>query len=571
MTSQFPVLVLTLTWAVLAMSLMGWGLLGARWILPTGASPSVVLRRALWIGLLVVTVAAMALDAALPLGGSAALWMLGAVVAIGLVSAVVVVSGAIRRSGRGLPALWWGSLVLLAAIVFVFAGWALGQPSNYDTGLYHIGAIHYARDFPLIPGLANLHERFGFNSSMWSLSAWLGSPVWTGNEFRVINGLLVTLLLTDTTLRIVGSHRSRVLPGTVIMTVGLVLVLGVLAQYPGRLLASSAQDTAALILGLVAVAYFSDAMSQRDWWMRPEQRSALAVSILVATSGALMRPLAWVLVAMFVLVALATAAVGGHVLTAVRSLTPAALLVLIAGAVVAVRDYLLSGWLLYPAGLVAFPVDWRYPDPAVSSDRITAWARTPFQDVDTTLASSSWVGGWLERLPTDWSIPTLGALLLLALVLWWRGRGRRDPWLYRGCLWALFPVFALVIAWFITAPDPRFAWAGIVGLGLVPVGFLAQEIRLSRMLMGSVAALAALLVLASVRGSWTQWSLVPVDPPVAETIEGVLSDGTAVVMPTPGDQCWATYPLCRPQYESDAVELRGPTVESGFRPMPSAS
>ena len=569
--SQFPVLVLTLTWVVLGMSVMGWGLLGSRWILPTGLSSALVLRQALWIGLFAFAVTAMALDTALPLGGPVALWIAGLVVAVGLVSASVFIIGALRRTGIGVPFPWWVGFLLLPVVLLVYAGWALGQPSNYDLGLYHIGSIHYARDFPLIPGLVNLHERFGFNSSMWPLSAWLGSPVWMGNEFRIINGLLLALLLAEMVLRIVGSSHSRVLPGTVIMVIGSVLVLGVLAQYPGRLLASSAQDTAALILGLVALAYFSDAMSERDWWIRPEGRSALASSVVVATSGALMRPLAWILVAMFVAVALITAAVGRHVSLALRSLRPIALVVVIAGVVVAVRDYLLSGWLLYPASLVAFPVDWRYPDPSVSSNRITAWARAPFQDVDTTLASSSWVGSWLERLPTDWSIPTLGALLLLALVLWWRGRVGRAPWLWRGCLWALLPVLALVLAWFITAPDPRFAWAGIVALGLVPVGFLAQDIRLSRMLMGGVAALAALLVLATVRGSWAEWSLVPVDPPVAETIEGVLSDGTAVVMPTPGDQCWATHPLCRPQYESDAVELRGPSVGNGFRPMSSAS
>ena len=570
-TSHFSVLLLTITWLVAAVSLMGWGLIVARWLVPSDKLSITALRHALWIGLLVFTIGALALDIAVPLGGSIALWAVGAFVVIGLGSIGLHVITSARFGARHLPRRSWVGALVLLLLLFVYAGWALGAPSNYDTGLYHIGAINYARDFPLIPGLANLHERFGFNSSMWPLSAWLGAGVWAGQEFRIVNGLMLTLLLVDTTLRVLGRRGTVLLPGTVISVVGTVLVLGVLAQYPGRLLASSAQDTAALILGLVALAYLSDAMSQRDWSMRPEGRSAVTLSIVAATSGALMRPLAWVLVIAMVAVALVTSGIDGNLRVAWRSLRRVTVVVIIAGVVIAVRDYVMSGWLLYPAGLFGFPVDWRYPDPSTSSDRISAWARTPFQDVETTLADSSWVSGWLTRLPTDWSIPTLGALLLLALGLWWRNRRLSSTGVCRGCFWALVPVFALVVAWMITAPDPRFAWAGIVGLGLVPVGYLAQSVPLNTLLAGGAASLAALLVLAGVRGSWGEWSPLPVDPPVVETVAGSLSDGTEVRIPTPGDQCWVTYPLCRPQYESEAVELRGSSLRSGFRPTTSVS
>jgi len=37
---------------------------------------------------------------------------------------------------------------------------------NYDTGLYHWQTIKWLIQEPLVPGLANLHDRFGFNS-MW--------------------------------------------------------------------------------------------------------------------------------------------------------------------------------------------------------------------------------------------------------------------------------------------------------------------------------------------------------------------------------------------------------------------
>ena len=571
MVGPFFVLALAMMWVVLAASLAGLGMLVVRSRSRSTRFSSRQFRQSLWVGLLLVTVVALLLGIVWPLGSGIALWVLLVLIGFGLLIATWQMVAAIRQCGSAPSARWWICGVVLGILLLVCAGWALGEPTNYDTGLYHIGAINYARDFPTITGLANLHERFGFNSSMWPLSAWLGSLGWAGNEYRLVNGLLLTLLLADAALRLVGAKRTPVLPGTVITVLGSILVLGAMAQYPGRLLASSAQDSAALILGLVAVAYFSDAMARRRWWERPEARAALSVAVIAAISGALMRPLGWVLAAGIWTVALVVAALGREMLAAARSLAPVTVVAVLAGVLMGVRDYILSGWLLYPAGLIGFRVEWRYPDPSVSSDRIAAWARTPFQDVQSTLADSSWVGGWLQRLPTDWSIPALGALLGLAGLLWWLSRGRRDQWLWRGCVAALAPVALLLIAWFITAPDPRFAWAGIVGLGLVPVGFLAQDVPPTRLLFGAGAVLAALLVLASVRGSWEAWSWRAVAPPTAEIIDGELDDGTAVVMPTPGDQCWETYPFCRPQYESPAIERRGTGLADGFRPIPNAS
>ena len=522
--------------------------------------------------MLASTLLAMVLDVLLPLGGAVARWIALGALGVGLAWMVRWGFLVLRGNRRAIPAKVWllGGLGVL--VILVFSGWALGEPTNYDTGLYHIGAIGYARDFAAVPGLANLHERFGFNSSMWPLSAWLGAAWWPGNEIRIVNGVLLAVLLAELSLRIVGlngSRRSRISPGTAIVMIGTVLVLGVLAQYPGRLLASSAQDTAALILGLVAIAYFSDAMRGSNWWHMSRDSNAAVTAVVLAVSGALMRPLGWVLVAGMVLTAFIVAARARQVNAARRPLIVMVTVGAVAGSVTAVRDWFLSGWLLYPAGVLGFPVDWRFPDPSVSSDRITAWARTPFQDVDTTLASFQWVGGWLARLPTDWSIPALAGLLALSGLLWRFSAKMEGVRPLSGMLRSLAPVAALLIAWLVTAPDPRFAWAPIIGLGLIPVGFLARQVAVNQLLLGSGLVLVSLLVLASLRGSWAAWSVTPVEPRTATVEESSLGDGTQVLVPVGGDQCWRTYPLCRPDYESVGVQQRGSGLNAGFKPLSS--
>ena len=44
-------------------------------------------------------------------------------------------------------------------------------PKTFDSYLYHINAIIWNEKFSVIPGLANLHDRYGFNSASFIFNA----------------------------------------------------------------------------------------------------------------------------------------------------------------------------------------------------------------------------------------------------------------------------------------------------------------------------------------------------------------------------------------------------------------
>ncbi|EMO63800.1 hypothetical protein LEP1GSC133_1179, partial [Leptospira borgpetersenii serovar Pomona str. 200901868] len=50
---------------------------------------------------------------------------------------------------------------LLSALIFFLYP---PSPFAYDSGLYHIQSIKWIQEYSVVPGLANLHGRFGFNS-----------------------------------------------------------------------------------------------------------------------------------------------------------------------------------------------------------------------------------------------------------------------------------------------------------------------------------------------------------------------------------------------------------------------
>jgi hypothetical protein len=56
---------------------------------------------------------------------------------------------------------------------FYLANLTLAPVGNDDSPLYHLGLVRYFSEHSIIPGLANIHNRFGLSSSIYPLSAFL--------------------------------------------------------------------------------------------------------------------------------------------------------------------------------------------------------------------------------------------------------------------------------------------------------------------------------------------------------------------------------------------------------------
>ena len=69
-------------------------------------------------------------------------------------------------------------------VVIWLANRATGPNAEYDAGLYHIAAIKWTKLYFIVPGLANLHMRLGFSSTITLLSGADGPGF--GRAMRVI-------------------------------------------------------------------------------------------------------------------------------------------------------------------------------------------------------------------------------------------------------------------------------------------------------------------------------------------------------------------------------------------------
>ncbi len=63
-------------------------------------------------------------------------------------------------------------LILALLTGFILASiLSIRVESAYDTGLYHIQAIKWIQEYPIIFGIANIHTRFGFNNILYNFAA----------------------------------------------------------------------------------------------------------------------------------------------------------------------------------------------------------------------------------------------------------------------------------------------------------------------------------------------------------------------------------------------------------------
>ena len=571
-TGTFLVLV---TWIVVLALVLALGAGPAAAIAP-GSSAIRTSRRALWWGLAILFILVMAINVFLPMASPGSVLIVLTTAVGSLVAAWILRRR--RELGRRPLRVRWTPLSAAVVIALVVAqGYlalaALGPLTNYDSGLYHLGAIEYARLFPTIPGLANVHSPLGYSTAEFPLAAILGAGPWGPEGLRLTNGLLMATLALDFALRAAERRRG---PGFSVLAVGLAASWVPLLALSDYWVTSPSQDTAALILSVAAAAYLSDAVGVRRSWA-----ANAATASVAAISLSLIRPTLGAFTLGVILVAGVLAFRRGW---PKRSIAAVAIAGAAAAAVTAMRDTILSGWLLFPASVFPLPVEWRAPDPTFLRLATLGYHRDPLNLWDS-VDGWTWIPAWIQRLPQSWETYEFG-LLALAAALAVLAASRWTNLRARGLLLAMAPSTAAVVVWFTLAPPSfRFAWGPIFTLAAVPLGWSLWRLSyrqskktLIQTLVGVGVAAPVLIVVAVSAlnrfdyASVTQertWSLglsIPyaVSPLPEVEREVVTTIGSVeLLVPTANEQCWGTFPLCTPT-PLDGLTPRGAELSDGF-------
>lgn len=579
------VLLVVITWILALLLLVAVGLsLGIR-----GSHDRLTaFRRSLWWGFAIATVVILVTSLFAPL--SAPIGLIG-LIAVGVGSAGLSTAALLHLPvGFMRPRLgeWLVIWIIIGAAVYLAVA-ALGPVTNYDSGLYHLGALRYQQEEGLVHGIANLYFPLGYGNSVIPWSAFLGSTSWGANGFRLFNGLLLVLLAVETIARML--QRSRT-PGTYVLFFALLFVWIPMVSLSDYWVTSPTSDSSVLILTTVTVAYFADAIYQS----RRGQKAWASLGVAVTLGWVLvsMRPTMVVfsaaLVAIAVLLIFRGRARGPQFKGAtLPSLTAATLVIGLALAVTqSLRDRILSGWLQYPLSVFSFDVPWRAPNPSGVRIATLGAARDP-ENLWGAAESWGWIPVWIGRLPSQWEswLTVLLVLASAALVYIVCLRDRGFP--VRSAALAAAPSTLAVIIWFAASPPAfRFIWGPLFTLVALPGAFAASSLarkgqmpaaHVRRWLPVTVglSLLGVTIFSATTRLEFDTvtsvqsfvagpisipYSVAPVQKP--EVIEAVLASGLTVTLPVESDQCWAAYPLCTAQLP-DSVATLSDDWRDGFR------
>jgi hypothetical protein len=463
-----PTMAVAASWLVIGAVIGGCGVatrfaLLRAFSVRTNATPS---RTDLWIGLVAVVAYLQAWSLVTGIGWTT--W---------IVPLVVGLAG-LAAAGRHLrdlqrPPIVVGALLLVG--VLWLANQSLRGPGDYDLGLYHLGAIEYASDFGTVPGLGNLQTRLAGGSPQPLLVAFVDHGPWSDVGFRLVSGLLVSMLFLDIASRF---GRGRSTPSftrrvAVLLVPATVVVVGNDIDYR---LSSPNLDLAAFVIAAAGSLYLAEAVEF------PSRLTAAVTATATLGLAAAVRPLYWLpaLVGVALLFGFVTRRESGVRLQSdtISLGRLAAVVLALPGVLLAgflARQAILSGYPFYPSTVGGLPVNWRVPAPRIEEANrwVTSWARWPGHHPDEVLGSWDWLTHWLGRRTRDLDV-VVPLLMLSSVIVALAGRSAEDR--RRGREWlrplavVVVPALLALVAWLAIAPDPRFAFAP---LWLVPVGLLA--------------------------------------------------------------------------------------------------
>lgn len=364
---------------------------------------------------------------------------------------------------------WCVILIFLMSAVWL-ANHSLSPNLPYDVGLYHVPTVRWMQSFPIVPGLGNLHSRFGFNSSFFLYVALLDIGPWAGKSLRLANGLLVLVVLAQIYLSAVRLFLKREIELYHIFNVLLLAaVLNLTLHYS---FPSAWADLSIFTLGIVLS---SQLLCLFEKSKRDSREAGYAVFFIASISvvGCTVK-LSFVALgvatSLLVLLAWYFRSEGEGRSGEKNTLAWAILAIAVVIIPWMARGVVLSGYPVFPSTFCSFPVEWRMPyqDVVATAKSIVAYARSevPWHGV---VEKSDWVTPWMSEVGGRFEV--VGPLLLmfvgLLVKLCWKSKDghlggvSRTAWLF------LLPAMLSLPYWFLTAPSVRFAGASfwVVGAG----------------------------------------------------------------------------------------------------------
>ncbi len=371
------------------------------------------------------------------------------------------------------------AVIASVAVILLMAYGSSRGYMHYDTTLYHASAIRWIEEYGVVPGLANLQSRYGYNSAEFAHNALYSFKWYTGRSLHCTTGFLAMVsahLLYDKEL----FTGRRTIQSVDFVRIGLLYYLGVLfaqmvspaSDYVANLLIF---DILILMLGRV-----KDRTLPADHYVLISLLAIYGITVKVSLA-----PMVLICLIPFVYYIIKKD---------VRSI----LFCIVSGLVIAmpyfIRGYILSGWILYPSTLIKLGnPDWQVPigEAQYDAKEISMWGRgitdaTKWGEVTLT----NWIPSWFAALDTVEKVlitAVIASTVVLVAIEIRLGLSKNRRGLQRYNILLELPIAWImllgVVTWFVGAPLVRYGLGFVLSFPLLVVGILYElvfrEVRIA--------------------------------------------------------------------------------------------
>ncbi len=430
-----------------------------------------------------------------------------------------------------------------------------------DTESYHIQMVKWIQEYGSVPGIANLHLRFGFNSSWFTSIAIFSYPIRGLNTYEALNGLLSLWLcyyLLETIFNSIRNNSAKSVGFTVACMVVLVLCLLNWPMIRGSVLSANYDFiSTCCIIVLIIDLYSNQKEAPIEWLIWPVYLFTVRIMnfpLLLLSFFYVFRFFKPISVGKLVLAFFAS----GFIIIPFLA-----------------RNSILSGYPFFPVyQLDFFSFDWKADKmKLIEISRYIKYfnrVNPMFQPTSLTakLNFPNWVISWYKYLfRFDKLLLTLSFLGYLGLFFQAKKIKNR-----------LFIIFLCtmvcqLISWFFIAPDPRFVYGSLLFGIFASVVWLPYKFESLFGIMKYSVVLTSILVLfygvsKAIRINEYRNPLTPYPLPVP-AVQTIVVDNIQLHIPEKilnnwNPRCYDTELPCF--YKPDPrLEARGKNIADGFR------
>jgi hypothetical protein len=461
-----------------------------------------------------------------------------------------------------------GGLFLISLFCFLIMILVLnaGPTIMDDTDSYHIQMVKWLQEYGTVKGIANLHLRFGFNSS-WFSAIGILSPKWTGiNSYLSLNGLVSFWLchyLLEKIFTLIPAHSSPLSKKTLIAY--LLLLLFCLVNWP--LIRGNAQSANYdfITTCMVIVMFLENGLDSKS----PVRLEWLIWPFFLFTVRIINYPLLILVIPQLIKLykSKKVLSIFFYITIAIFQIAP-----------FLIRNVFLSGYLFFPVyQLDFFSLDWKVNKQSIIEineyiryfNRINP-GRLPMM-VTKQFRFPGWIIQWYKYLFRYDRILIVLSFCAYGLSLMFWKTITKNPLINKFFIGVM--VFQL-ISWFWIAPDPRFVYGPLLfGIFLMPMILMIPSsfnpslpLRLIlSCLAGAVLIYAVSKPLSDKR--YRNW-LTPADLPVPEiqqiAIGGIKLNIPKKVLNNWNPRCYDIELPC--VYSIDpGLRARGASLRDGFK------